>query len=68
MGTIASGEFTAWLLLRGSNVTAQVQRSVDGMWLRTDGAWRTDPGTIAAQFTDTTYTAPGTIMVGGVWP
>jgi len=68
MGTIASGIFTAWLLLRGSNITAQVQRSQDGMWLRTDGSWLADPGTIAAQFTDTTYTATGAIMIGGTWP
>ena len=68
MGTIASGTFTAWLLLRGTNITAQVQRSIDGMWLRTDATWHADPGTIAAQFMDATYTAPGVIMIGGTWP
>lgn len=68
MGTIASGRLTVWLLLRGSNITAQVQRSVDSMWLRTDATWHADPGTIAAQFTDATYTAPGAIMIGGTWP
>jgi hypothetical protein len=68
MGTIASGTFTAWLQLRGASITAQVQRSIDGMWLRTDATWHVDPGTIAAQFTDSTYTAPGVIMIGGTWP
>jgi hypothetical protein len=68
MGTIASGTFTAWLLLRGTTIAAQVQRSVDGLLLRTDGTWQANPGTVAAQFTDATYAAPGTIMIGGVWP
>jgi hypothetical protein len=68
MGTIASGFFTVWLLLRGTNITAQVQRSIDRMWLRTDATWHSDPGTIAAQFTDATYALPGVVMVGGTWP
>ena len=68
MGAIALGTYTAWLLLRGNVVTAQVQRSVDGWWLRDDATWHVDAGTTAAQFTDGTYAAPGSIMIGGVWP
>jgi hypothetical protein len=68
MGTIASGRFTAWLLLRGTNITAQLQRSQDGLWLRNDGSWHSDPGTAALTLADAAYTAPGAIMIGGVWP
>jgi hypothetical protein len=68
MGTIASGVFIVWLLLRGTSITAQVQRTQDGLWLRTDGTWHTAPGTIAAQFNDATYAAAGAVMIGGTWP
>jgi hypothetical protein len=68
MGTIASGSYTVWLLLRGTSVTAQVQRSQDGRFLRDDGTWQTNPGTAASQFTDATYSAGGSIMIGGSWP
>jgi hypothetical protein len=68
MGTIASGVFTVSLSLRGHNISARVQRTVDGLFLRDDGTWRTDPGTTAVQFTDATYTAPGAVLIGGVWP
>jgi len=68
MGTLTSGIYTVWLVMRGSTIAAQVQRSQDGLWLRDDGTWQSSSGTTALQFTDTTYTAPGTIMVGGTWP
>jgi hypothetical protein len=68
MGTLTSGTYTVWLILRGSLITAQVQRSQDGMWLRDDATWQPTTGTTAAQFTDATYAAPGSIMIGGTWP
>jgi hypothetical protein len=68
MGTIPSGFYTVWLTMRGSFIMMQVQRSHDQLWLRVDGAWEADPGTIARAISDTTYAAPGNVMVGGVWP
>ena len=68
MGTISSGYYTVWLRMLGSAIRAQVQRSVDALWLRDDGSWRTDPGTNAARLTDTIYTAAGRVMIGGTWP
>lgn len=67
MGTIASGAYTVWLRLRGTTISAQAQRSADGLWLRGDGTWQTNPGTAAVQFTDATYIAPGTVQIGGEW-
>jgi hypothetical protein len=68
MGTLTSGSYTVWLILRGTTIAAQVQRTQDGMFLRDDATWQSNPGTTAAQFTDTTYTAAGSIMIGGEWP
>jgi hypothetical protein len=68
MGTLASGTYTAWLVLRGTTIAAQVQRSQDGLWLRGDGTWQASSGTTAAQFSDTTYAAPGLVAIGGTWP
>jgi hypothetical protein len=68
MGTLTSGTYTVWLVLRGQIVTAQAQRTQDGRWLAADGTWRTEPATVAAQFNDPTYTAPGLIVIGGLWP
>jgi hypothetical protein len=68
MGTITSGIYTAWLVLRGTTIAAQVQRSQDGLWLRGDATWQASSGTTAAQFTDTTYAAPGLVAIGGTWP
>jgi hypothetical protein len=68
MGTLATGFYTAWLVLRGPSVVAQAQRSQDGLFLRGDATWHSAAGTVAAELTDTTYTAPGAVMIGGVWP
>jgi hypothetical protein len=67
MGTISSGFYTAWLELRGNVITAQVQRSEDDLWLRNDATWQPDAGATAARFTDSHYTAPGFVLVGGDW-
>ena len=67
MGTLTSGRYTVWLTMRGTSIVAQVQRSQDALWLRQDGQWLTDPGTVAAAFADATYTAPGVVMIGGNW-
>lgn len=67
MGTLASGAYTVWLRMAGHDIIAQAQRSRDGLWLRDDGAWQSDPGTAAAHLTDATHTAPGAIQVGGIW-
>jgi hypothetical protein len=68
MGTIPSGFYTVWLTMRGSFIMMQVQRSHDQLWLREDSVWEADPGTVTRAITDTTYAAPGRVMVGGVWP
>jgi hypothetical protein len=68
MGTITSGIYTAWLVMRGTTIAAQVQRSQDGLWLRGDSTWQASSGTTAAQFTDATYAAPGLVAIGGTWP
>jgi hypothetical protein len=68
MGTLTSGTYTVWLTMRGQIVTARAQRTQDGLWLRDDGTWHTEPGTIAAQFNDATYAGAGLIVIGGVWP
>jgi hypothetical protein len=68
MGTLTSGRYTVWLTMRGESIVAQVQRSQDALWLRQDALWLTDPATVAAAFAERTYTAPGVVMIGGVWP
>jgi hypothetical protein len=68
MGTLTSGIYTVWLVLVGTTIRAQVQRSQDGLWLRDDGTWNVSSGTTAAQFIDAAYTAPGVVMIGGTWP
>jgi hypothetical protein len=68
MGTLSSGSYTIWLVLRGTLITAQVQRSQDGLFLRADGVWQSAAGTTAAQFTDAMYSAQGAVMIGGTWP
>jgi hypothetical protein len=67
MGTLSSGRYTVWLIMRGASITAQVQRSQDALWLRQDAEWLTDPGTVAAAFAERTYTGPGAVLIGGVW-
>ena len=68
MGTIPSGVYTVWLELQGTTIAAQVHRTSDDLWLASDGSWNVSVGTIALQFTDATYSAAGSVMIGGVWP
>ena len=67
MGTIPSGRYTVWLVLAGALIAAQVQRSVDSKWLTSGGTWAVGIDN-AAQFTDATYSAAGSVMIGGTWP
>lgn len=66
MGTIASGYYQCSLTVAGSTVSGNVQRSVDGLWLSSGGMWVTGFPTIPAiVVTDTNYTAPGYVVIGG---
>lgn len=64
-GLTTSGYFQLYLALLGDQIKAALQRSSDSKWLTVDG-WQTD---FAAAFTltDTTYTAAGNVLIGGVW-
>jgi len=65
MGTIASGFYTATLVLEGSTLTLSVQRSSDSLWLGPSGVWGSQQTAIT--LVDGAYTAPGYVLIGGSW-
>jgi len=67
LGTIASGWYLAKLIMEGVVIELQVQRSEDGLWLRSDGVWMDDADVVAVSMYDTTYGQPGVVKLGGDW-
>ncbi len=66
MGLITSGLFQVFLSMQGSAISVVVQRSQDGKWLTPAGTWQAT-FIAAIAITDTTYTAAGDVLIGGVW-
>jgi len=65
LGTIPRGNYFLTLSMFGAAISLTVQRSWDGLFLGPDGTWARDGKAVA--LTDTTYTAPGIVLVGGDW-
>lgn len=68
MGTIPSGVYNITLLMRANYIAVQVERTADNSWLSWDGLWLADPATQAFAIAESTWTLPGTVMIGGEWP
>lgn len=66
LGSITSGEWTVYLSMQGTAISVAVQRTQDSLWVAPDGTWQADFTTCIA-ITDGTYTATGTVVIGGVW-
>ena len=65
LGILNSGYYLVTLTMQGSNISVLVERSEDGTSLSSIGAWG-DPATAIA-ISDSTYTAPGRVLIGGLW-
>lgn len=65
-GLLTSGRFQVYLSLQGSAIDMAVQRTQDDFWLSSDATWGADFAKVVS-LTDTTYTAAGRILLGGVW-
>lgn len=66
LGVIASGFYSVSLTLQGIAITLAVQRSQDGTWVDPSGDW-VGTFTNAIAIEDSTYTAPGNVLIGGNW-
>lgn len=60
------GTYRVVLETIGTGIKVAVQRTPDAFWLDPSSTWVPSP-TVAIEFTDSTYSLPGHIIVGGVW-
>lgn len=66
MGTIASGAYIITLTLRGALITLTAQRTTDYAYLQPAAVWL-PTNTPAITLDDATYTAAGSVFIGGNW-
>lgn len=66
MGTVPSGWYVVTLALQSARITLTVQRNSDGLYLQSSGLWGA-AAVPAMTLSDATYTAAGTVMIGGTW-
>lgn len=66
LGALDSGYYTVTLSMVSTKLTVSVQRSEDGLYVDPNGNWVGSP-TTCIQMTDTTYQAPGVVLIGGTW-
>lgn len=66
MGTIPGGWYIVTIDLQRSQITLKVQRNSDNMYLQPSGIWGS-AGVPAVTLSDITYSAAGTVMIGGAW-
>ncbi len=65
-GSLTAGYYAVSLSLSGAMLTATCQRSQDNLWLTSLGAWQAETAPVIS-ISDTTYTAPGRVLIGGSW-
>lgn len=66
LGTIPYGVWSITLTMTGQVISVAVQRTSDGHWLNSSGSW-VGSQTTAISISDTTYTGPGRVLIGGIW-
>jgi hypothetical protein len=66
LGTIPSGAYRLTLSMESAAISLSIQRTWDGQFIRSDGAWQPEQ-TVALSLTDSTWAAGGTVIIGGDW-